>query len=109
MDPTLVAVLKKSCPQNLSGAGNPVALDQVTKDTFDNVYYQQLLQKHGILQIDQELSIDPLTSKLVNSFAGNAPAKNFQAAFGPAMVKLGNVGVLTGTQGEIRKICSKIN
>jgi peroxidase len=95
------------CGPQLNGLGNTVALDQGTEFVFDTSYYQQLKQNHGIMQIDQELTQDPTTSALVTSFAGQST--HFDSRFAQAIVKMGNIGVLTGSQGEIRRICSKIN
>jgi peroxidase len=69
---------------------------------------------HGILQIDQELTHDARTSGLVRSFAPQGRAGQFGPSpwglsFARSMVKLGNVGVLTGTKGQIRKTCGAIN
>jgi peroxidase len=33
----------------------------------------------------------------------------FNVEFGRSMVKMSNIGVKTGTDGEIRKICSAFN
>lgn len=60
----------------------------------------------GILQIDQELALDPLTRSTVQ---GIAFFSDFRSKFTQAMVKLGAVEVLTGTQGEIRQSCRAIN
>jgi peroxidase len=47
------------------------------------------------------------TIAIVNSFNNNQTLffENFKAS----MIKMGNVGVLTGSQGEIRKQCNFIN
>jgi peroxidase len=107
MAPSLVESLKSICPEASAGLGNTVALDQGTEFVFDKSYYKQLEKNHGILQIDQELTHDPTTSSILKSLAG--PASRFGSSFGQAMVKMGKIGVLTGSQGEIRKVCSQIN
>ncbi|CAK9201218.1 unnamed protein product [Sphagnum troendelagicum] len=107
MDPAQVTLLRSVCPRIFPGLGGTVSLDQGTRFIFDNSFYQELQQNRGILQMDQELSRDPTTAVLVSQLA--APDSNFTTIFGQAMVKLGNVGVLTGARGEIRKICSQIN
>jgi len=107
MDPAQVTLLRSVCPRIFPGLGGTVSLDQGTRFIFDNSFYQELQQNRGILQMDQELSRDPTTAALVSQLA--APDSNFTTIFGQAMVKLGNVGVLTGARGEIRKICSQIN
>ncbi|CAK9879858.1 unnamed protein product [Sphagnum jensenii] len=114
MAPALVATLKSVCPQGATGLGNPVALDQGTEFIVDTSYFQQLQLNHGILQIDQELTHDARTSGLVRSFAPQGRAGQFGPSpwglsFARSMVKLGNVGVLTGTKGQIRKTCGAIN
>jgi peroxidase len=108
MAPSLVESVKSVCPQAAStGLGNTVALDQGTEFLLDKSYYKQLEKNHGILQIDQELTYDSTRSRIVKSLAGRG--SRFGSSFGQAMVKMGNIGVLTGSQGEIRKICSQIN
>ncbi|CAK9221800.1 unnamed protein product [Sphagnum jensenii] len=107
MAPSLVESLKSVCPQASTGLGQTVALDQGTEFDFDDSYYKQLEKNRGILQIDQELTYDNETSTIVKSLAGRG--SRFGTSFGQAMVKMGNIGVLTGSQGEIRRICSQIN
>lgn len=113
MDLKLVVKLRKICPrgENPSRFGNTTGLDQGTIAKFDNSYYKQLLLHHGIFRIDQNMADDNLTSSLVRSYAlaPGSPPKNFTTAFGPAIVKMGTLSVLTGQQGEIRKVCSRIN
>ncbi|XP_043717995.1 peroxidase 60-like [Telopea speciosissima] len=106
MDPSLVSILRLSCPQNAT-KDNTVSLDQnqLSTNLFDNSYYGQLLRNRGILQIDQELALDPQTRVTVMSLANGS---NFTILFGQAMVKMGAVEVLTGTQGQIRKSCRAI-
>ncbi|CAA2960821.1 peroxidase 60-like [Olea europaea subsp. europaea] len=107
MDSTLLNTLKTRCPQN-STADKPVNLDQnpLSSMTVDNSYYRQIILHRGILQIDQELALDPLTNLTV---AAIAKGLDFSTRFGQAMVKLGAVEVLAGAQGEIRRSCRAIN
>ncbi|CAM6041266.1 unnamed protein product [Sphagnum compactum] len=112
--PALLNSLKAQCPQSATGAlGNPVALDQGTPFRVDTSYFQQLELNHGILQIDQELTHDLRTSGLVRSFTpSRGGRKGFSGgqwgpSFARSMVKLGNVGVLTGNNGQIRHTCAK--
>ncbi|XP_030975433.1 peroxidase 60 [Quercus lobata] len=106
MNPWLASQLRPICPQNSTGS-NTVNLDQSSQSSFiSKSYYWQILMRNGILQIDQELALDPLTRSTVQ---GIALFSDFRSKFGQAMVKLGAVEVLTGTQGEIRKSCRAIN
>ncbi|RVW24255.1 Cationic peroxidase 2 [Vitis vinifera] len=54
---------------------------------------------------------DASTKTFVQRFLGvrGLSGLNFNVEFGKSMVKMSNVGVKTGTEGEIRKVCSSIN
>ncbi|KAM3740758.1 hypothetical protein ACB098_08G122800 [Castanea mollissima] len=107
INPGLASQLRRICPQNSAGS-NTVKLDQSFQSSFIfESYYRQILMNRGILQIDQELALDPLTSSTVQGIV--ASYSDFRSKFGQAMVKLGAVEVLTGTQGEIRQSCRAIN
>ncbi|KAK6926562.1 hem peroxidase [Dillenia turbinata] len=108
MNPILANQLRKICPQSAT-TDNVVDLDQnpLSANVVDNSFYRQIKMGRGVLQIDQELTWDPRTKKIVDWIL--RPVFDFQTQFGQAMVKLGSVGVLTGTQGEIRKSCRAIN
>ncbi|QCD97526.1 peroxidase [Vigna unguiculata] len=104
-DPTLnssyLATLQQNCPQN--GSGNTLNnLDPSSPDTFDNNYFQNLLNNQGLLQTDQELfsTSGSATISIVNTFANNQTA--FFQAFAQSMINMGNISPLTGSQGEIR-------
>ncbi|XP_058005243.1 peroxidase 60-like [Hevea brasiliensis] len=107
MDTTLLSMLRQRCPQNSDGT-NSTFLDQNPSSSFtvDNSFYQQILLHKGILQVDQELALDPITQSTV---AAIADSTDFSYNFGQAMVKLGAVQVLTGNQGEIRRSCRSVN
>ncbi|KAA8544261.1 hypothetical protein F0562_022273 [Nyssa sinensis] len=107
MNPLLLNFLKFKCPQNAT-VDNTANLDQNPPSSLivDKSYYRQILLDKGILQIDQELASDPLSQPTVTTIANSY---DFCTRFGQAMVKLGAVQVLTGTQGEIRKSCHAVN
>ncbi|KAG5055208.1 hypothetical protein AAZX31_03G127700 [Glycine max] len=111
-DPTLnatyLATLQQNCPQN--GSGNTLNnLDPSSPDTFDNNYFQNLLSNQGLLQTDQELfsTNGAATVSVVNNFAANQTA--FFQAFAQSMINMGNISPLTGSQGEIRSDCKRVN
>ncbi|KAM7502298.1 hypothetical protein LguiB_001202 [Lonicera macranthoides] len=107
MDLSLLKTLKSKCPQN-STFDNTANLDQnpFSSSIVDNSYYKQILKNRGILQIDQTLALDQSTKPIVTYIANGF---DFNTKFGQAMVKLGAVQVLTGSQGEIRKSCRATN
>lgn len=83
-------------------------LDQVTPGKFDNQYYKNLQVKTSLLSSDQLLFDDPRTRPLVNKMAASKNAV-FYDAFNAAMVKLGKIGTLRGTTGEVRLNCRVVN
>lgn len=112
-DPSMDAALVTKL-QNLCGTASrpldkdPTAfLDQNTSFVFDNQFYIQILQKKGILQIDQELTSDSRTSGIVSGFASGG--MRFSQSFAAAMVKMGSIDVVVGNAGEIRKNCRVFN
>lgn len=110
MDPGLDAVLVKLCGSNKTPKSDPQAfLDQNSSSTFlfDNEFYHQMLLKRGVLHIDQQLALDPLSRDMVQNFAANETA--FQEKFANAMIKLGSVDVVDETEGEVRKNCRAFN
>ncbi|KAJ7538626.1 hypothetical protein O6H91_11G057200 [Diphasiastrum complanatum] len=109
MNPNLVKSLRKTCPDPSKPIfKNPgVFLDQGTPFIFDNNYYKELLSRNGILRIDQQVGADKSLSGTVKKFASSS--SNFNASFVASMINLGNVGVKTGSEGEIRLSCSVVN
>lgn len=82
-------------------------LDQATPNLFDNKYYKNLIQKKGLLHSDQVLFNGDSTDAIVTSYSKNIDV--FFRDFASAMVKMGDINPLTGSSGEIRKVCSVVN
>ncbi|XP_057982271.1 peroxidase A2-like [Malania oleifera] len=108
LDPTYLAVLRRTCPQNGTGT-NLSNLDPTSPDTFDNNYFTNLQNNTGLLQSDQELfsSADAPTTAVVNAFGGSQSV--FFQNFAASMVKMGNINPLTGSDGQIRSNCRRVN
>ncbi len=77
--------------------------DPITPLQFDNQYFKNLKKHLGLFTADESLFNDPRTIKLVEHYANNQDA--FFKQFGLSLRKMGKIGVLTGTQGQIRKHC----
>ncbi|GAV91658.1 LOW QUALITY PROTEIN: peroxidase domain-containing protein, partial [Cephalotus follicularis] len=74
---------------------------------FDTHYYQSLLRGRGLLFSDQQLMADDRTAMLVRSYSmGNG--STFRVDFARVMVKLSNLGALTGSEGQVRINCSRL-
>ncbi|URE42374.1 Peroxidase [Musa troglodytarum] len=64
-------------------------------------------QKKGLLHSDQQLFGGGSTDSLVTTYSTNTA--RFFSDFAAAMVKMGNISPLTGTDGEVRLNCRKTN
>ncbi|KAK2448281.1 peroxidase [Trifolium repens] len=108
LDTTYLKELQIQCPKNGPGT-NRINFDPTTPDKLDKNFYNNLQVKKGLFQSDQELFSTPGadTISIVNSFAANQNV--FFQNFVNSMIKMGNIGVLTGKKGEIRKQCNFVN
>lgn len=99
--------LQSLCPNNDGSNSNLAPLDPVTTSRFDNVYYKNLMNSSGLLQSDQALLDDSVTASMVSNYS-KYPYM-FLWDFGASMVKMDNIGVLTGENGQIRTNCRAVN
>ncbi|KAK1399799.1 Peroxidase [Heracleum sosnowskyi] len=110
IDPTLnrayALQLRQMCPLKVDPR-IAINMDPTTPRTFDNAYYQNLVQGKGLFSSDQILFTDTRSKGTVQQFASSNTA--FNNAFVSAITKLGRIGVLTGNNGEIRRDCTAIN
>lgn len=106
MAPKLLSSLQKTCPRNVN-SGNQAFLDQTKGSEFkmDNAFFKRILEGEGVLEVDQQLALHPLTRSIVVRAANDENI--FKAKIGPAMRKMGLIGVLT--EGEVRVgTCKKV-
>ena len=105
MDPTLdqsfASTLYVICPLG-NDTVNTTNLDVITPNVFDNNYYVDLQNNETLFTSDQSLDTDSTdTEDIVDSFASNQTV--FFTNFILGMLKMGQLDVLTGSEGEIRK------
>ncbi|XP_071693097.1 peroxidase 12-like [Rutidosis leptorrhynchoides] len=105
LDQTFAKNLKGVCPTANTTA--TTTLDIRSPNVFDNKYFVDLMNKQGLLTSDQDLYTDKRTRDIVKSFAVNQTL--FFEKFVDVMVKMGQMDVLTGTQGEVRNKCNLRN
>ncbi|XP_043705661.1 cationic peroxidase 1-like [Telopea speciosissima] len=100
--------LKSNCP-SASGDNNLSPLDTTSSTVFDTAYYTDLINSKGLLHSDQQLYSggNGSTDSQVKAYSTNSAT--FFTDFGNAMVKMGNLSPLTGTSGQIRTNCRKVN
>ncbi|KAL2522838.1 Peroxidase 10 [Forsythia ovata] len=107
LDASLLTNLRTVCPNQNDSDTNLASLDATTTNKFDNNYFKNLVNNSGLLQSDQALMGDNTTALFVMNYS-KFPFL-FSRDFGISMVKMGNIGVLTGQDGEIRKNCRMVN
>jgi peroxidase len=99
--------LRARCPRS---GGDQILffLDFVSPTKFDNSYFKNLLMYKGLLNSDEVLvTKNKVSLELVKKYAENCGL--FFQQFAKSMVKMGNISPLTGSKGEIRKNCRRMN
>ncbi|KAL2623116.1 hypothetical protein R1flu_003321 [Riccia fluitans] len=104
LDSKFARVLKKKCPKG--NRTNIVDMDR-TKNLFDREYFKGVLNHKGVFISDLALIENSFGLSVVTELV--AKSSSFFKEFADAMVKMGNLSPLTGTQGEIRKHCQFVN
>jgi peroxidase len=106
IDAGFASTRRRRCPR--VGSNSTLApLDLVTPNSFDNNYFKNLMQNKGLLQSDQVLFNGGSTDSIVSEYSRDRA--RFKSDFGSAMIKMGDIGLLTGSSGQIRRICSAVN
>ncbi|CAL9169071.1 unnamed protein product [Musa hybrid cultivar] len=104
LNATHAAFLKTQCSS--TDRTTTVEMDPGSSLSFDDHYYVTLKQKEGLFQSDAALLTDGKSSKIVDKLLDYG---DFFDAFGKSITKMGNIGVLTGTDGQIRSNCHAVN
>ncbi|KFK36000.1 hypothetical protein AALP_AA4G064800 [Arabis alpina] len=99
----LLSKLTDTCPNVNSSDSKLAALDAASSVKFDNAYYVNLMNNVGLLDSDQTLMSDSTSAALVKSYSENPYL--FSRDFAISMIKMGKIGVMTGSDGVIRAKC----
>ncbi|KAF8780420.1 hypothetical protein HU200_001539 [Digitaria exilis] len=104
------AFSRHACPASTFGDVDPglvVPMEPHTPYSLDTLYYWGVLRNRGIFTSDQALLASALTAAQVRQSAyGSYPWK---LKFAAAMIKMGQIQVLTGGSGQIRAKCSVVS
>ncbi|XVF51107.1 hypothetical protein PTKIN_Ptkin04bG0158100 [Pterospermum kingtungense] len=106
LDPRYAAILKQRCPQGSTNTNQVVPMTS-SPSISDAGYYVDVLANKGLFTSDHALLTSPATANQVGENARNP--MQWKAKFAAAMVKMGQIQVLTGTAGEIRANCRVMN
>lgn len=111
IDPGFLPELRARCPQN-GDVNMRIPIDEGSERTFDKQILQNIRSGFAVLQSDAKLNDDAVTRSVMDSYIGIfAPmfGLSFEADFVEAIVRMGQIGVRTGSSGEIRRVCSSFN
>lgn len=118
LDPHLTAAfaakLLNRCPKKipLHTIYKPVHFTYIRNDPFspltlDNHYFVDLMNRQGVMKVDDNLIWDARTLPYVKLYAKDTLV--WQQTFKVAYQKLSEIKPLTGTKGEIRVKCTTLN
>ncbi|KAL8137947.1 hypothetical protein V2J09_003948 [Rumex salicifolius] len=108
LDSEYAANLKSRKCKSQNDTTTVVEMDPGSIRTFDLGYYKLLLKRRGLFQSDAALTTGSATKALLTRLVNTSPAEFFDG-FAKSMLKMGQVGVLTGSSGEIRTNCAVVN
>jgi peroxidase len=109
LDPTYAQILKEKCSQGSpSNSNTTVFMDPETPVTLHNVYYDEVIANRGLFTSDATLLTDPNAKSSVTGNSGPNLVE-WHKKFAAAIVKMGNINVLTGNQGGVRVNCRVAN
>ncbi|KAI6676073.1 hypothetical protein NL676_036869 [Syzygium grande] len=99
---------KLGCPGvNGIDDDNLAPLDFRSPITFDHSCYYNLVQRRGLLHSDQQLFNGGPADSLVKLHSRSPIA--FDKDFVVSITRMGDIKPLTGSNGEIRRNCGRIN
>ncbi|XP_047946588.1 peroxidase 43-like [Salvia hispanica] len=107
INPGFLPELKSVCPKN-GDVNVRLAMDRGSEQVFDKQILGNIRSGMAVLQSDAALYQDEATKRAVDSYLG-LPGPSFEADFAASMIKLGRIGVWTGSKGQIRRVCSSFN
>lgn len=111
ISPSLLPELKSQCPRN-GDLNARLGIDRTSPRTFDISILQNIRDGTAVLASDARLNDDESTRAVIDSyFSPLAPiiGPSFQEDFVNSMVRMGQIETKTGSQGEIRRVCSAFN
>lgn len=111
LNPEFLAELQSICPKN-GDVNFRLGMDRGSDKVFDLQILHNIRNGMAVLQSDAALYQDEATRRVVDSYTGLLSpffGPSFEEDFAASMVKMGRIGVLTGSKGQIRRVCSSFN
>lgn len=111
MEKSFLNDVRNLCPlRTKKGQGDPLIYlnpESGSNFKFTETYYQRIIKHQAVLGVDQQLLYGDDTREITEEFANGF--EDFRRSFTLSMNRMGNIKVLTGDQGEIRRKCSMVN
>ncbi|KHN23290.1 Peroxidase 5 [Glycine soja] len=107
LDPSYAALLKRQCPQGSTNPNLVIPMNPSSPGIADVAYYVDILANRGPFTSDQTLLTDAETASQVKQNARDPYL--WASQFADAMIKMGQISVITGNAGEIRTNCRVVN
>ncbi|KAK6938320.1 hem peroxidase [Dillenia turbinata] len=110
INPALLPDLKSMCPKG--GNSERLPLDPGSERIFDDHILGNIKNGFGVIESDARLYDDSVTKRIIDAYVGIANIRGkalFNRDFAAAMVKMGLIGVKSGSDGEIRRVCNAFN
>lgn len=111
INPQFLPELKSQCPQN-GDVNVRLGLDRGSDQTFDVQIMRNIRDGFGVLESDAKLYSDESARRVIDSYIGMLSSEFgpfFESDFTDSIVRMGQIGVKTGSNGEIRQVCSAFN
>ncbi|KAK0590277.1 hypothetical protein LWI29_024826 [Acer saccharum] len=111
INPRFLPELKSICPEN-GDVNVRLSIDHGSERTFDKQILQNIKDGFAVLESDSKLNDDIVTKSVIDSYVGFLNpifGPSFEADFVESIVKMGQIGVKTGLQGQIRRVCAAFN
>ncbi|KAG1369980.1 peroxidase 43 [Cocos nucifera] len=111
INPQFLPELQSQCP-NGGNVNARLPLDRGSERIFDHQILSNIRSGFGVIESDAQLYNDASTKVIIDSYLDSINSilgSSFESDFVKSIVKMGKIGVLTGTQGEIRRVCSAFN
>ncbi|KAF0918969.1 hypothetical protein E2562_027515 [Oryza meyeriana var. granulata] len=105
LNTTYAPELRKACVPGDPFDETYVEMDPGSPYTFDLSYYRDVYSKRGLFLSDQALLDDRWTREYVERMASADSTEEYFRDYSKAMTNMGRIEVLTGDNGEIRKVC----
>lgn len=108
INPEYLTELRSTCPKG-GDVNTRLALDRGSEFQFDKEFLENMREGNVALQSDSSMYQDGSTRGYIDSYfglLGGLLGPSFESDFADAIVKMGQIGVKTGSNGKIRTVCS---